>query len=104
MVSKIGKPGYTHAQVNIGMLYLHGQGVAQNYPLAKMWFEKAAKDNDALAMNNLGYIYNYAVGVPQNKRQAVFWYEKAEKAGSCEARNELSILYFREKVDLNIMR
>jgi TPR repeat protein len=42
---------------NLGNLYYDGQGVAQDYGQARLWFEKAAVAGNATAMTNLGALY-----------------------------------------------
>jgi TPR repeat protein len=39
---------------NLGLLYRTGFGVAQNYAIAREWYEKAADQGDVSAMRNLG--------------------------------------------------
>lgn len=34
--------GYASAQYNLGLMYNNGNGVAQNYAVARQWYEKAA--------------------------------------------------------------
>ncbi|WP_396631480.1 tetratricopeptide repeat protein, partial [Lysinibacillus sp. D4A3_S15] len=38
--------GDASAQYNLGARYNHGQGVKKDYTLAKMWYERAAAQND----------------------------------------------------------
>jgi len=45
-------------------MYLNGRGIAHDFVVAKSWFEKAAKQNDANAQNNLGLMYANGQGVP----------------------------------------
>ncbi len=46
--------GHRRAQINIGILYLRGQGVARDLVQARAWLEKAAADGDPYALYALG--------------------------------------------------
>ena len=48
---------------NLGVLYMNGLGVAQNYDKAREWYQKAADASFAAAMNNLGVLYMNGLGV-----------------------------------------
>ncbi len=45
--------GHRRAQINIGILYLRGQGVARDLVQARAWLEKAAADGDPYALYTL---------------------------------------------------
>lgn len=53
----------------LGILYHNGQGVAQDYAQAAVWFRKAANQGDADAQSNLGSAYSNGQGVPQDVAQ-----------------------------------
>ena len=57
-------------------MYDDGLGVSQDYQHAKMWYEKAAAQNDERAQVNLAVLYAKGNGVEQDYRQAKSWYEK----------------------------
>ncbi|WP_257517631.1 tetratricopeptide repeat protein, partial [Acinetobacter baumannii] len=42
-IKSIALQGNADAQVKLGLLYIQGLGVPQDYILARQWFEKAAK-------------------------------------------------------------
>ena len=50
------------AQHNLGLLYFHGRGVAQNYQQAAAWFQKAADQGYADSQFNLGIMYAEGLG------------------------------------------
>ena len=64
------------AQHNLGLLYFHGRGVAQNYQQAAAWFQKAANQGFADAQNNLGVMYANGKGVAKDYQQAKAWWQK----------------------------
>ena len=65
-IGRAVEQGLSEAQYNIGVMYIEGKGVSQNYTEALKWFNKAAKQNDPKAQYNLGVIYASGVGVPQD--------------------------------------
>lgn len=85
--------GHAGALNQIGVLYLRGLGVAQNFQSAHEYFEKAAEAGDIYAMYNLGSIYADGLGVSQDYAHARRWFEKAANAGHVGAMNRIGILY-----------
>ena len=77
---------------NLGVLYHNGQGIAQDYVRAREWYEKAAANGNAIAMNNLGTLYAYGHGVAQDYAKAREWYEKAAANGDKDAKAQLDKL------------
>jgi TPR repeat protein len=51
---KAASAGHARAQVNLGILFLRGQGVARDLVQARAWLEKAAAGGDPLALYALG--------------------------------------------------
>jgi len=49
---KAAEQGNTAAQLNLGVMYQNGWGVAQNYVTAHMWFTLAAAVGDGDAARN----------------------------------------------------
>lgn len=67
------KAGDDVAQYKVGYDYYLGQGVAQDYAQAAIWWRKAADQGYARAQNNLGVLYTTGQGVPQSFGEAYFW-------------------------------
>ncbi|CAO3656603.1 unnamed protein product [Mucor hiemalis] len=63
----------------LGLLYLTGSGVSQNYDKAMLYFQKAVDLNCTDAFNSLGDVYYYGYGVKVDYKKAFKWYEKAAK-------------------------
>lgn len=82
------------AQGNLGIRYLYGQGVQQNYDQALYWFRKAAERGDKTAQEGLGILYENGEGVQKDVVTAALWYRKAAEQGSAEAQDLLGILYY----------
>lgn len=62
------------AQYYVGMMYLKGQGVEQDYKLAGEWFRKASEKNIPQAQYKLGNLYFTGRGVPKDYEFAYVWY------------------------------
>ena len=71
-------PGHKTA---LGLLYVNGQGVTQDYEEAVKWFHKAAERGHARAQNSLGVLYINGQGVTQDYEEAVKWFHKAAERG-----------------------
>lgn len=65
---------HSYAQYYLGMMYLNGQGVEQNYEEAGKWFRKAAEHGVPQAQYKLGYLYNKGQGLPKDLEYAYAWY------------------------------
>ena len=85
--------GNALAQNNLGLLYDLGDGVPQDYVVARQWYEKAAAQSYAGAQYKLGQLYQFALGVPQNYAEATKWFEKAAAQGDAEAQFSLGLMY-----------
>ena len=87
--------GDAGAQFSLGLMYLFGEGVEQNYGKAFEWFEKSAEQGNAGAQNNLGVMYDRGEGVEQDYAKAFEWYEKAAEQGDADAQYNLGVMYKR---------
>jgi len=86
--------GLASAQYNLGIMYVNGRGVPQDYKEALKWFRKAAEQGEAMAQNNLGGMYDRGKGVPENYKEALKWYRKAADQGFDIAQFNLGTMYF----------
>ena len=85
--------GDAAAQNNLGLMYVNGRGVTQDYAQAVVWFRKAADQGNALGQYNLGVAYKDGNGVPQDDAQAVVWFRKAVDQGDADAQTNLGWMY-----------
>ena len=69
------------AQINLGLIYLKGDGTPKDYGRAFELFEKAAGQNDPKAQALLGKCYEFGLGVAKDNAQAKEWYKKAADQG-----------------------
>lgn len=88
-----------NSDYEMGMRYYNGEGVMQDYQLAREWFEKTAIAYrwPLDAMFYLGRIYQYGQGVEPDVTVALYWYGLACNDGfqrgheeACRAYSELS--------------
>lgn len=84
--------GYGPAQIQLGNLYLGGQGVLQDDTKALGLFIEAASLGFVRGQHLLGYMHYYGRAVEQDYIQAAFWFEKAAELGdplACVAYGQL---------------
>ena len=93
-VQKAAEQGLAEAQNVLGVMYLHGRGVAQDDQQAVAWFRKAAEQGDVDAQGRLGGMYFHGRGVAQDDKQAVAWTRKAAEQGDAKAQGRLGTMYF----------
>lgn len=80
------------AMYNLGLLYMKGQGVEQDYKLAKQWFKRAAFYGSADAAYNLGAMYmGQKFGFP-SKKDALYWWNEAAEHGHTDSQYNLGVL------------
>ncbi len=80
------------ALYNIGLLYMKGLGVKQDYRAAKHWFKQAAKYGSVDAAYNLGVMYKKRrFGYPSSK-DALYWWRQAAERGHPESQFNLGVM------------
>ena len=90
--------GDARAQFNVGMLYLKGEGVPQDYKEARFWFEKAARHGLADAQTSLATLYRDGLGTSADLAQAMQWFEKAAQQGNADAQIGMARLLLNENL------
>jgi hypothetical protein len=73
----LAEQGDKQAQFNVGALYHHGEGVAQDDKQAALWGAKAADQGHLDAMDSLGVRYAKGEGVEKDMVQAYKWFSIA---------------------------
>jgi TPR repeat protein len=63
-----------YAQYYMGMMYMKGQGVEQDYKNASKWFRKASEKHIPQAQYKLGDLYFKGRGVPKDYEFAYVWF------------------------------
>lgn len=71
--------------LHLFLMYLKGEGVAQNYPEAIRWVKKNAEKGDAAAQRYVATMYYNGEGVPKSNVLAHMWYNMAAANGDKQA-------------------
>lgn len=96
---KAAEQGNANAQYQIGDFCVHGWGgLEKNYPNAKIWLEKAAKQEHPLAQATLALLHE-VVGADQNIPEAMHWHEKAANNGIYHSFFRLAVIYDQKYMD-----
>jgi serine/threonine protein kinase/TPR repeat protein len=85
--------GFVRSMVNLGVLYLQGEGVPQNYQTAATLFKKGAERSDSYGMFFYAECLSEGKGVQRDVTAATEWAKKSAQTGNplaiqwCKARN-----------------
>jgi TPR repeat protein len=91
----LAEGGQSHAQTNLALLYLNGQGVEKSVETAIRWFERAANQDNVTAQYNLGLLYSTSKGDFRDDKRATEWLLEAANQGHPTARFLLAQRYER---------
>ncbi len=89
------KTWHTDVESHLGVMYLDGDGVEQNYDNALRYLTQAAEAGNAVAQNNLAYMYAQGVGVEQDRKKAIAWGVKSAMQGNAPAQLSMGGAYER---------
>lgn len=92
--------GDANAQLNVGMMYDTGQGVAEDPARAVSLYRQSAERGHPAAQYNLGMMYASGRGIERDASQAKFWFEEAAEQGLQNARAQLP--EYTEKSSMNV--
>lgn len=73
--------GVAEAQAVYGQMLLDGVGVVRDRQEAVRWFDRAARQGHAMAINMMGRCYDLGWGVPIDKVRAAEWFRVASAQG-----------------------
>jgi TPR repeat protein len=85
-VRRAAKQGDAVAQLNLGVMYIEGNGVPKGAAKAVEWYRKGAEQGHRLAQYRLGNMYYHGDGVPKDLVQAHMWSNLAGSSGDERAR------------------
>lgn len=85
--------GSAWAMRNLGYVYQHGDGVAQDNQEAFKWFKKAAERGNIESMFEVGICYYRGEVVPKDVVQSFSWCKKAADKGVVNAMNWVGSFY-----------
>ncbi len=71
--------GDDNAMIQLGVLYMNGEGVAKDYHKAFKYFEKASLKGNVTGLVELGLMYENGWGVKQDYAKAMEYYQKGKK-------------------------
>ena len=99
---ELATKGDAMSQTNLGICYLHGEGVECDPAKAFALFLEAAKQNEPAALTNAGECYMYGVGTEKNITKAISLLSRACDFDIPEALSSLGIIYITgDGVDFN---
>lgn len=91
--------GNAQAQYWLGEAYFYGENALEaetevDYEQARIWYDKAAAQQDACAQHAIGWMYDSGEGVEEaDMEQAFNWYLRAAKQGLSKAQFNVAVLY-----------
>ncbi len=87
--------GDARAQVQVGLAYESGDGVAADDAEAVKWFQKAADQDDAEGERYLAEMYVQGRGVRADNAAAAKWLRLAAAQGDARSEHNLAVLYLQ---------
>jgi TPR repeat protein len=92
-LKEIAYAGNVPAQVQLGVIYLTGDGVPKDDAEALKWLRRAADQDNAIAERYLAEMYFKGRGVPADNSEAAKWLRLAAEQGDAESEHNLAMLY-----------
>jgi tetratricopeptide (TPR) repeat protein len=83
------------AMHNLGVLHMKGDGVKQDYGLARVMFESAAAAGVDESLYQVGALYEMGKGAPRDYTKAMYYYQKAMEQGNASATSGIGGLYLK---------
>ncbi|KAF9901565.1 hypothetical protein EC991_006013 [Linnemannia zychae] len=80
-------------QYRIGLQYVDGQGVAQDFSKALKWLLKAANQGHAPAQLQVANIYRFGLGRAKDSSKALKWFLRAADQGYGDAEYNVGMMY-----------
>jgi len=87
--------GDAGAQVQLGLAYATGDGVALDESEAVKWFPKAADQGNAAGEYFLSEMYATGRGVPTNNVEALKWLRRSAEHGDPRGQSNLAAMYLQ---------
>ena len=99
LVYPLARKGDMNAQVNLGLMYINGWGVPQDYNKAYWWLSEAAEKGSIKAINNLAGLYLDGNGTKKDIPHAIKLFEKTADSNSTNAMLLLGRIYYEKVKD-----
>ncbi|KAL6238978.1 hypothetical protein BDW75DRAFT_227553 [Aspergillus navahoensis] len=78
---------------HVGLMYLRGEGVEQNYETAYTWFKLGLANGDALCQHQIGLMYLHGYGLQQDAFKASSYFKAAADQDYPAAETRLGALF-----------
>lgn len=85
--------GSDRAQLELGLAYLNGAGVAEDDAKAAHWLETSATSGNAVAQYWLATLFEHGKGEHADAAEAIRWYEASALQGNLKAMYKLAVSY-----------
>lgn len=82
----LAEQGHVAAQYHLGLLYEEGQGLPQDYDMARYWYLRAAEQDYVDAYFSLAEMYATGRGALSDRSLAYHWYTLAAQRGHARAK------------------
>jgi TPR repeat protein len=89
--------GNAVAQFEVASRFADGRGLAQSYPQALAWFQRAAMHGFAPAQFRLAHMLDRGTGTAVDVERAKVWYRRAAEQGHVNAMHNLAVLLARRE-------
>lgn len=100
---RMSNEGNVDADLALGYMYLYGDkehNITINHEKSFQYYQKAAAQDNIVAINNLGSLYYSGIGTPRNLLEATRMFSKAASLGNSEAMLNLAFIYLSGKGEL----
>jgi uncharacterized protein len=87
--------GDSEAEERLGIAYLNGNKVTQDYTRAYDWLSKAAEQNNTMAEKHLAWLYDNGIGGAPDESKAFELYLRAANQNDAVAERNIGIRYER---------
>jgi uncharacterized protein len=98
MFTDLAKQGEAKAQYNLGLMYLYGDGVKQDYQQAINWLRLSANQGFTEAQYQLAVIYFTNKITPPNYAESLRLYRLAAEHGHVRSQLNLGMIYLKGEV------
>ncbi|PYH99411.1 putative ubiquitin-protein ligase Sel1/Ubx2 [Aspergillus ellipticus CBS 707.79] len=78
---------------HVGLMYLRGEGVEQNFATALTWFRRGLSNGDALCQHSIGLMYLQGYGVSQDAFRAASYFKAASEQDFPASETRLGALF-----------
>ena len=85
--------GDVNAQIQLGVIYLTGDGVAKDDAEAMTWFRKAADQTNPIAERYMAEMYFKGRGVHADNMEAAKWLRMSAEQDDAQSEYNLAVLY-----------